>query len=45
MAIAKTDGGVEGGDATKADIERRDGSSRPEFAVLLFEDGHKRLGG
>ncbi len=38
-AFAETDGGVEGGEAAKADVERGDGGSGTEFAVLVFEDG------
>jgi len=44
-AFAEADGGVEGGKATKADIEWRDGGPRPELPVLFFEDGHQGLGG
>ena len=38
-AFAETDGGVEGGVAAEADVERGDGGSGAEFAVLLLEDG------
>jgi len=38
-AFAKADGGVEGGEAAKANVERGDGGSGAEFAVLLLEDG------
>jgi hypothetical protein len=44
-AFAKADGGVEGGEAAKADVEWRDGSTGAEFAVLLFEDGDEGGGG
>jgi hypothetical protein len=36
--FAKANGGVEGGEATEADVERRNGGARSEFAVLLFKD-------
>src|SRR5260370_600128 len=38
-ALAKADGGVERGEAAEADVERRDGGSGAEFAVLVLEDG------
>jgi hypothetical protein len=38
-AFAETDGGVEGGEATEADVERGDGGAGTEFAVLVLEDG------
>jgi hypothetical protein len=38
-AFAQADGGVEGGEAAEADVERRDGRTRAEVAVLVFEDG------
>jgi hypothetical protein len=44
-AFAKADGGVEGGEAAEADVERRDGGAGAEFAVLLLEDGGEGVGG
>jgi hypothetical protein len=41
-AFAEADGGVEGGEAAEADIERGDGGARAEFAVFVFEDGDER---
>jgi len=38
-AFAQADGGVEGGEAAEADVERGDGGAGAEFAVLLLEDG------
>ena len=38
-AFAKTDGGVQGGEAMEADVERRNGRARAKIAVLLFKDG------
>jgi hypothetical protein len=38
-AFAEADGGVEGGEAAEADVERGDGGSGSEFAVLVLEDG------
>ena len=38
-AFAEADGGVEGGEAAEADVERGDGGAGAEFAVLLLEDG------
>jgi hypothetical protein len=38
-AFAEADGGVEGGEAAEADVERGDGGSGAEFAVLVLEDG------
>ena len=38
-AFAEADGGVEGGKAAEADVERGDGGAGAEFAVLLLEDG------
>jgi hypothetical protein len=38
-AFAETDGGVEGGETAEADVERGDGGSGTEFAVLVLEDG------
>ena len=38
-ALAESDGGVEGGEAAEADVERGDGSAGTEFAVFVFEDG------
>jgi hypothetical protein len=43
-AFAEADGGVEGGEAAEADVERRDGGSGAEFAVLVLEDGDERGG-
>ncbi len=43
-AFAEADGGVEGGEAAEADVERRDGRAGAEVAVLLFEDGDERCG-
>jgi hypothetical protein len=37
-SFAKADGGVEGGEAAEADVERGDGGAGTEFAVLVFED-------
>ena len=37
-AFAEADGGVEGGEAAEADVERGDGGARAEFAVLVLED-------
>jgi hypothetical protein len=44
MAFAEADGGVEGGDAAEADVERGDGGSGAEFAVLVLEDGDEGCG-
>ncbi|MBB5345783.1 hypothetical protein [Tunturibacter empetritectus] len=44
-AFAQADGGVEGGEAAEADVERRDGGAGAEFAVLLLEDGYEGGGG
>jgi hypothetical protein len=44
-AFAKADGGVEGGEAAEADVERRDGGAGAEFAVLLLEDGGEGVWG
>ena len=38
-AFAEADGGVEGGEAAEADVERGDGGAGAEFAVLVLEDG------
>jgi hypothetical protein len=38
-AFAKADGGVEGGEAAEANVERRNGCAGAEIAVLIFEDG------
>jgi hypothetical protein len=38
-AFAKADGGVEGGEAAEADVERRNRRTGTEVAVLMFEDG------
>jgi hypothetical protein len=43
-AFAETDGGVEGGEAAEADVERGNGGSGAEFAVLVLEDGDERGG-
>jgi hypothetical protein len=37
-AFAEADGGVEGGEAAEADVERGDGGAGTEFAVLVLED-------
>jgi hypothetical protein len=44
-AFAQADGGIEGGEAAEADVERRDGGAGAEFAVLLFENGYEGGGG
>jgi hypothetical protein len=46
-AFAKADGGVEGGEAAEANVERRNGCAGAEIAVLIFEDGDEggRCGG
>ena len=38
-AFAKTDGGVERGEAAEANVERGNGGAGAKFAVLVFEDG------
>jgi hypothetical protein len=38
-AFTETDGGVEGGEAAEADVERGDGGAGAELAVFLLEDG------
>jgi hypothetical protein len=43
-AFAKTDGGVERGEAAEANVEWRDGRAGTEFAVLLLEDGDEGCG-
>jgi hypothetical protein len=43
-SFAKADGGVEGGEAAEADVERGDRGAGAEFAVLVFEDGDERGG-
>jgi hypothetical protein len=43
-AFAEADGGVERGEAAKADVERGDGGAGAEFAVLVLEDGDERGG-
>jgi hypothetical protein len=43
-AFAKTDGGVERGEAAEADVQRRHGGAGAEFAVLLFEDCNQGSG-
>ena len=40
-AFAEADGGVQGGKAAEADIERRDRSAGTEFAILVLEDYDK----
>jgi hypothetical protein len=40
-AFAEADGGVEGGEAAEADVERRNGSAGTEVAVLIFKDGYE----
>jgi hypothetical protein len=40
-AFAQANSGVERGEATEADVERRDGGAGTQFAVLLFEDSHE----
>jgi hypothetical protein len=44
-AFAEADGGVEGGEAAEANVERGDGSAGTEFAVLVLEDGDEGGGG
>jgi hypothetical protein len=39
--FAEADGGVEGGEAAEADVERGDGGSGAEFAVLVLEDRYE----
>ena len=41
-AFAQADGGVERGEAAEADVEWRNGRTRSQVAVLLFEDGDER---
>ena len=43
-AFAEADGGVQGGEATEADVERGDGGSGAEFTVLVLEDGDEGCG-
>jgi hypothetical protein len=43
-AFAEADGGVEGGEAAEADVERRNGGAGAEVAVLLLEDGDEGCG-
>jgi hypothetical protein len=43
-ALAEADGGVEGGEAAEADVERGNGGAGAEFAVLVLEDGDERGG-
>jgi hypothetical protein len=38
-AFAQADGGVEGGEAAEANVERGDWSAGTQFAVLMLEDG------
>jgi hypothetical protein len=40
-AFAKADGGVEGGEAAEADVERWNGRAGAEVAVLILEDGYE----
>jgi hypothetical protein len=40
-AFAQANGGVERGEAAKANVERRHGSARSEGAVLLLKYGHQ----
>jgi hypothetical protein len=44
-AFAEADGGVEGGEAAEADVERGNGGAGAEVAVLLLEDGEEGGGG
>jgi hypothetical protein len=37
-ALAKADGGIEGGETAEADVECRDGRARTKVAVLLLKD-------
>jgi hypothetical protein len=37
-ALAEADGGVEGGEAAEADVERRNGGAGTKVAVLIFKD-------
>jgi hypothetical protein len=43
-AFAEADGGVQRGEAAEADVERGNGGSGAEFAVLVLEDGDERGG-
>jgi hypothetical protein len=43
-AFAKTNGGVERGEAAEADVERRHRGAGAEFTVLLLEDGDQGSG-
>jgi hypothetical protein len=43
-AFAEADGGVERGEAAKANVERGDRGAGAEFAVLVLEDGDERGG-
>ena len=43
-SFTQSDGGVEAGEAVKADIERRDGSAGSEVPVLLFKNGDECRG-
>jgi hypothetical protein len=40
-AFAEADGGVEGGEAAEADVERGDGGAGAKFAVLVLEDSNE----
>jgi len=42
--FAEADGGVEGGEAAEADVERGDGGAGAEFAVFVFKDRDERGG-
>jgi hypothetical protein len=44
-AFAEADGGVEGGEAAEANVERGNGGAGAEVAVLLLEDGDEGGGG
>lgn len=39
LAFTETDGGIERGEAAKADVQRRDGSAGAELSVLLLKEG------
>lgn len=43
-ALAESDGGVKGGEATKTDVQRRDRGAGAKVAVLLLEDGDQSGG-
>ncbi len=44
-AFGEAGGGVEGGEAAEADVERRDGRAGVKLAVLLLEEGDEGGGG